>query len=163
VSVPNGGTGTASWNAYAVVIGGTNATNPLQQAPTGTTGMPLISAGPSASPGFGPYAPPVIPLVDAATILVDASLGNVYTVTLGGSRTMGTPSNATRNGQFILFRIQQPASAGPDTISWAGGYSFGAGSAPTLSTANNAVDEVAFRYDATLTKWLFQGSQLGFS
>ena len=39
----------------------------------------------------GAVAPDVVSLSDAATIAVDASLGNDFRVTLGGNRTMGTP------------------------------------------------------------------------
>ena len=45
-------------------------------------------------------------LTDAATIVVDASLGNDFTVTLGGNRILGNPSNPV-NGQRILFAIRQ--------------------------------------------------------
>lgn len=167
VSVPNGGTGDASLIAYAVLTGGTTATNPVQTvAALGGAGNPLVSGGAGAVPTFtSAMAPIPIALTDAATILVNAALGNYFTVTLGGSRTMGAPSNPT-DGQIIVFSIKQPASAGPDTISWtggAGGYSFGASGAPTLSIANNAVDEVAFRWSAIVGKALYQGSQLGFS
>ena len=39
----------------------------------------------------GALAPAVVDLTDAATIAVDASLGNDFRVTLGASRTMGEP------------------------------------------------------------------------
>lgn len=165
--VSNGGTGDASLTAFAVLAGGTTSTGPVQPvAALGGAGNPLVSAGAGALPTFtSAMAPIPTALTDAATILVNAALGNYFTVTLGGSRTMGAPSNPT-DGQIIVFSIKQPASAGPDTVTWtsgAGGYSFGAGSAPTLSTANNAVDEIAFRWSAIVGKALYQGSQLGFS
>jgi len=85
-------------------------------------------------------------------------------VTLGGSRTMGAPSNPV-NGQPLIFQLTQDGT-GSRTITWtsgAGGYTFGAGAAPTLSTAINTTDLVGFRYSAVVGKWCFQGSQLGFS
>jgi len=166
VSVPNGGTGDASLTAYALMTGGTNSTNPMQQVSgVGTAQFVLASAGAAALPVWQPPIPPVVALTDAATILVDASLGTYFTVQLGGSRTMDAPSNPV-NAQYIEFQVQQPSSAGPDTVTWtsgAGGYSFGSGSAPTLSTANSAVDCIGFRYSSVVGKWLYQGSQLGFS
>ena len=167
VSVPNGGTGDASFIAYAPVLGGTTSTNGLQSvAALGGAGNPLVSGGAGAVSSFTiGTAPIVTALTDAATILVNAQLGNYFTVTLGASRTMGAPSNPV-SGQFIEFEIKQPSSAGPDTVSWtggAGGYSFGASGAPTLSVTNSLTDVVGFRYSAAVGKWLYQGSQLGYS
>jgi len=165
VSVPNGGTGDASVAAYSVVVGGTTATNGLQTvASLGTANMALLSAGAGAVPVFAAPAAPVSPLTDAATITVNAALGTLLTVTLGGSRTMGAPSNPV-NGQPLIFQLTQDGT-GSRTITWtsgAGGYTFGAGAAPTLSTAINTTDLVGFRYSAVVGKWCFQGSQLGFS
>jgi hypothetical protein len=166
VSVPNGGTGATALLAYAVITGGTTATNQVQQVPgVGNIGNPLTSGGAGAVPSFGASAPLVFALTDAATILVDASLGNLATVTLGGSRTMGAPSNAARDGQPLVFELKQDVS-GSRIVTWttgAGGYTFGAVSAPTLSTSGGVTDEVVFRYSSRVGKWLYQGSQLGFS
>jgi hypothetical protein len=112
----------------------------------------------------GYLAPAVVTLTDASTIAVNAALGNDFRVTLGGSRTMGAPSNPV-DGQDITFMITQPASGGPDTVTWTsgtGGYSFGASSAPTLSTGASATDMVGFKYRATAQKWLYMGSLLGY-
>jgi hypothetical protein len=166
VSVPNGGTGGASLAAYAVVTGGTTATNQVQQVATlGNAGNPLVSGGPGAVPDFGALATVVIGLTDAATILVNAAAGNQLTVTLAGNRTMGIPSNPI-DGQVIIFELKQDAT-GSRTVTWtsgAGGYAFGTGSAPTLTTTAGATDYVGFRYSAIVGKWCFQGAEtLGFS
>ena len=80
----------------------------------------------------GGLAPAVVHLLDAATIAVDASLGNDFRVTIAGNRTMGTPSNPT-NGEQIIFQITQGTGA-PFTITWASGYEFSAAlPQPTLS------------------------------
>lgn len=50
-------------------------------------------------------------LTDAATITVNAALGNVFTVTLGGNRTMGAPTNPSLN-QVITFIIIQDGTGG---------------------------------------------------
>lgn len=51
--VPNGGSGIASATAYAVLCGGTTATNPFQSiASVGTMGQVLTSNGPGALPTF---------------------------------------------------------------------------------------------------------------
>ena len=61
-------------------------------------------------------------LTDAATIAVDASLGNDFRVTIAGNRTMGNPSNPT-DGQKIIFQVTQGT----------GGRSRSPGAAPTSS------------------------------
>src|SRR5689334_12983030 len=82
----------------------------------------------------GALAPAVVNLTDAATIAVDASLGNDFRVTLAASRTMGTPANPT-DGQKITLDITQ-GSGGSNTITWGSGYEFSTGlPQPTLSTA----------------------------
>jgi hypothetical protein len=55
-------------------------------------------------------------LADAATIVVDASLGDIGTVTLGGNRTMGAPSNPV-TGQRLGFTITQDGTGGR-TLAW---------------------------------------------
>lgn len=109
-------------------------------------------------------SPKAVTLTDAATVAVNASLGNEYDLTLGGNRTIGVPSNPV-NGQSIRMRVRQPASGGPFTVTWSsgvGGYSFGASSAPTLSTAASACDLIAFDYDSVKQQWMCCGYQLGF-
>jgi hypothetical protein len=103
-------------------------------------------------------APKVIALTDASTIVVDASLGNDFTVTLGGSRTMGIPSNP-HNGQKIEFELTQDGT-GSRLITWAsgsGGYTFGGSSAPTLNATAAASDVVAFRYSSGAGRWQYLG------
>lgn len=116
----------------------------------------------------GWLAPRVVTLTDAATVALNASLGNDYrlllTAAVGGTRVIGVPSSAV-NGQTITPAIQQPGSGGPCAVTWAsgaGGYDFGTDGTPTLSTAASAVDVIGFRYHSGLGKWLCQGWKLGF-
>jgi membrane protein YqaA with SNARE-associated domain len=105
----------------------------------------------------------VVALTDAATIAVDASLGNVFRVTLGGSRTVAAPANP-QEGQSIRFELKQDAT-GSRVITWtstAGGFSFGGGSAPTLTTTAAKTDSVRFTYNSVVGKWLYDGSNLAF-
>jgi hypothetical protein len=126
----------------------------------------LASAGVYAVAGgtlTGALVPSVSALTDGASIAVNASLGNVFTVTIAGNRTMAAPTNHTA-GQTIQFHITQDGT-GSRTISWASGasgYNFGAGSAPTLTTTAGDTDIVGFSYDATQGEWCYLGSQLGF-
>lgn len=113
----------------------------------------------------GALAPAVTALAFASTILVNAALGNVFTLTLTASTgTAGVPSNPV-SGQVIEFDIAQDGT-GSRTVAWAGGaggYEFGTAGAPVLSTAAGATDLVAFRYSAAKARWLYLGASLGFS
>lgn len=117
----------------------------------------LLKAGGTMT---GRLTPAVFPLTDAATITVDASLGNIATVTLGGSRTIGAPSNPV-NGQPLEFWLTQDGT-GSRLVTWNAVYSFGGGSAPALSTAAGSLDRVGFRYSSAKSQWLYNGSLAGF-
>jgi hypothetical protein len=107
-------------------------------------GMP--SAWPSAE------APAVVALTDAATIAVNAALGNVFRVTLAGNRTLGAPANPA-DGQQIDFEFTQGAG-GSHTLAYNAAYEFSTTIAsPTLSTAAGDVDLLSFRYSAVASKW----------
>ena len=107
-------------------------------------------------------APAVVVLADAATIAVDASLGNDFRVTIAGNRTMGNPSNPV-DGQKITFQVTQ-GSAGSFTLTWGSGYEFSAGlPQPTLSTTAGQTDLLAFIYNAAKGKWLLAAFVNGFS
>ena len=110
----------------------------------------------------GALAPAVVGLTDAATIAVDASLGNDFRVTIAGNRTMGTPANPT-DGQKITFQITQGA-AGSAAIAWGSSYEFSAGlPQPTLSTTAGQTDLLGFIYNAAKGKWLLATFVNGFS
>jgi hypothetical protein len=109
----------------------------------------------------GALSPAVVALTDAPTIAVDASTGNDFRVTLGASRTMGTPSNPA-NGQQIIFQITQ-GSTGSAALTWAAGYEFTTGlPAPTLSTAPGQTDLLGFIYNAVKGTWLLAAFVYGF-
>ena len=114
----------------------------------------------------GYVAPAVATLtfVGSGTTLVNAALGNAFALTLTDSTsTLGAPSNPV-DGQAIRVRVIQGGS-GSCTLAYAsstGGYDFGAAGAPTLSTSVGKVDILGFEYVASLTKWAYLGSGLGF-
>lgn len=84
-------------------------------------------------------------LTDASTITVDASLGNVFTVTLGGNRTLGNPSNAV-DGQKLLFRIRQDGT-GTRTLTLDTKYRLGTTiTSTTLTTTINKTDYLGVIY-----------------
>jgi hypothetical protein len=94
----------------------------------------------------------VIALTDAATIAVNASLGNTFTVTLGGNRTLGTPSNPT-SGQKIIVRVTQDGTGGR-TLSYSSGWNLGADfTGLGLSTTAGATDYIGAIYNGITSKW----------
>jgi hypothetical protein len=93
-----------------------------------------------------------VALTDASTIAVDASLGNHFRVTLGGNRTLGTPSNPA-DGQKISFEIIQDGTGGR-TLGYTSVYAFSTDiPSPTLTTTASKRDFLGFIYNAATTKW----------
>jgi hypothetical protein len=121
---------------------------------------PALAAGGTTEPGG--VAPAVVFLTDAATIAVDASLGNDFRVTLGASRAMGNPVNAL-DGQQVVFQITQ-GSGGSAAITWGSNYEFSVGlPQPTLSTGPGQTDLLGFIYNAGKGNWLLAAFVNGFS
>ena len=92
-----------------------------------------------------------VALADAATVAVDASLSNVFTLTLGDNRTLGQPTNPT-DGQGITIKITQDGT-GSRTLAYHADWLFPGGSDPVLSTAAGAVDVLSAVYWGDTTKW----------
>jgi hypothetical protein len=86
----------------------------------------------------------VVALTDGATIAVDLSLGNNFSVTLGGNRTLGDPSNVTAGQSGVIVVTQD--GTGSRTLAYGGSkYKFAGGTAPTLTAgAGGAVDVLAY-------------------
>lgn len=126
------------------------------------TASPASAASQATTVESGGLAPAVVYLTDAATITVDASLGNDFRVTIAGNRTMGAPANPA-NGQQIIFQVTQGSGA-PFTITWSSGYEFSAGlPQPALSTSAGQTDLLGFVYNSTTETWLFAAYLNGFS
>jgi Domain of unknown function (DUF4082) len=110
----------------------------------------------------GAVAPAVVALADAATIAVDASLGNDFRVTIAGNRTMSTPANPA-DGQKVTFQVTQ-GTGGPFTLSWGSGYEFSTGlPQPALSTTAGQTDLLGFIYNAAKSNWLLVAFVAGFA
>ena len=83
-------------------------------------------------------------LSDGSTITVNFTSGIHHSVTLGGNRTFGNPSNdGSAIGQCGSIFITQDGTGGR-TASFHSDYKFVGGTAPTLSTAANAVDRLDY-------------------
>jgi hypothetical protein len=88
-----------------------------------------------------------VTLTDAATIATDLSLGNQFQVVLGGSRTLGAPTNVVA-GQSGVIRVVQDGT-GSRTLAYNSVFKFPGGTAPTLTTTANAVDLLAYHVEST--------------
>jgi hypothetical protein len=81
-------------------------------------------------------------LTDAATIAVDMSVGNNFSVTLGGNRTLGNPTNLTAGQSGVIFITQD--GTGSRTLAYSSYWDFPNGTAPTLTTTASAVDVLVY-------------------
>jgi hypothetical protein len=90
----------------------------------------------------GVLAPVITTLTDGATITPDFSASCNFTVTLGGNRTMANPTNVVAGQSGSIFIVQD--ATGSRTLAWGTNWDWANGTAPTLSTAANAVDRVDY-------------------
>ena len=97
---------------------------------------------------FDSAAGNITALTDAATISVNFASSNNFSVTLGGNRTLGNPSNVVA-GQSGFIAITQDGT-GSRTLSYSSNWSFASGSPPTLTTTAGAIDILAY-YARTTT------------
>ena len=81
-------------------------------------------------------------LSDGSTITINMNSGTHHSVTLGGNRTFGQPSNQNVGQSGSIFITQD--GTGSRTASFNSAFKFVGGTAPTLSTAANAVDRIDY-------------------
>lgn len=84
-----------------------------------------------------------VALTDAATVAVDMSAGFNFSLTIGGNRTLGAPTN-TKNGQTGAIVITQDGT-GNRTLAYHANWKFAGGTDPTLSTAAGTVDVLFYQ------------------
>lgn len=147
------------------VTRGAEGTTPVSHA-GGFTVVQVVTAGwlgrvAVTAQANGVLAPVVVALTDAATIAVDASLGNSFKVTLGGNRTLGNPASPV-DGQQINLAVTQDGS-GSRTLGYGTAYAFSTSlPSPTLSTGAGATDYLAFIYSAAASAWRLTSFVSGF-
>ena len=90
----------------------------------------------------GNAAQNIAALTDAATIAVDMSAANNFSVTLGGSRTLGNPTGLIAGQSGVIFITQD--GTGSKTLAYSSFWDFSQGVAPTLTTTANAVDALVY-------------------
>jgi hypothetical protein len=92
-----------------------------------------------------------VTVTDAASVAINADLGNNFIVTLSANRTVANPTNP-RDGQELNFLIVQDATGGR-TLTWSSAWEFLSGAAPTLTATANGADLVKAIYNSALAKW----------
>ena len=81
-------------------------------------------------------------LSDGATIATDLALSNHFSVTLGGNRTLGQPTNQVAGQSGSIFVTQD--GTGTRTLAYHADWKWVGGTAPTLSTTAAAVDRIDY-------------------
>jgi len=89
-----------------------------------------------------------VALTDAANIATDSSLGNVFSVTLGGNRTLDNPTNLVDGGTYSWIITQD--GTGSRTLAYGTLFKWPGGSVPVLSTAASSVDLITAVYNGTI-------------
>ena len=98
----------------------------------------------------------VTPLVDAATIAIDATDGKRFSVTLGGDHMLGNPSHPPADGKGILV-IVNPST---HTLSYDTEYNWGDMGAPTLTASKD--NYLGFIYSAGANEWRGVAASTGY-
>ena len=83
----------------------------------------------------------LVTATDGATVTFDLDTSNVFSVTLGGNRTLAV-SNADTGQCFVLRLVQD--GTGSRTVTWFNTIKWTDGTEPSLSTDANAVDLFGF-------------------
>lgn len=124
-------------------------TNPSGYITSAALSPYLLKAGGTMT---GAFIESVVTLTDAANISVDATLGNIFTVTLGGNRTLSNPTGAV-NGQKMTFRITQDGS-GNRTLAFDTKFRFGTDlTSITLTTTASKTDYIGVIYNSADDKF----------
>jgi hypothetical protein len=105
-----------------------------------------IGAVPGSASGGGSAGPPVA-LVDGATIPVNAGLGQTFTLTIGGNRSLANPTGLV-DGETYTFRITQDGTGGR-TLAFGSAYRFNGDVAPILSGGPGKKTVLHFTSDGT--------------
>jgi len=117
---------------------GTVSNGDLDFVPHGTGGV-LVSGSP-----IGGKA--AVALTDQANIATDAALGNVFTCTLGGNRTLDNPTNLVVGLTYMWVFTQD--GTGSRTLAYGAMFLFETNT-HTLTTAAASVDTIIGTYDGT--------------
>jgi len=97
---------------------------------------------------FDSAAGTIASLTDAATISINFASSNNFSVTLGGNRTLGNPTNVVA-GQSGFIAVTQDGT-GSRTLAYSSNWSFAGGDPPILTVGAGKTDVLAY-YARTTT------------
>lgn len=92
-----------------------------------------------------------------AGFTVNWNNGNVQYIQLASGANTFTPSNPQSGATYIL-QIKQPSAGAAGTMTWGSSVKWPAGTEPTWSTANDAIDVVTLIYNGTTTHYYAVGT-----
>ena len=81
-------------------------------------------------------------LTDGTNISIDFNVGQNFTVTLAGNRTLDNPTNCVAGQVGSIFVVQD--GTGSRTLAYGTSWDFPAGEAPVLSTDAAAIDRIDY-------------------
>jgi hypothetical protein len=132
---------------------GTTCQGNVPAGPSALAGTEKIPADTGLASGASPQTVVVTPntleiykraasaLTDGATITPDYNNSSLFTVTLGGNRTMAAISNIVQ-GANVRFVLTQDGT-GSRTVTWNTAYQWAGGTAPTLTTTAAHYDVIS--------------------
>lgn len=112
-------------------------------------GTVVLTAGQQSIAGGKTLVP--VALIDAANIATDVSLGNTFTVTLGGNRNLSAPTNPI-DGQKVIWIFTQDGT-GNRTLTFDVIFDFGNLPTLILSSAAAKKDYMGAIYNSGSSKW----------
>ena len=83
----------------------------------------------------------LVTATDGTTVTFDGDTGNIFTVTLGGNRTLAL-SNIDAGQSFIIRLVQD--GTGSRTVTWFSTIKWADGVEPTLTTTGDKTDVFGF-------------------
>lgn len=158
LAVPFGGIGTATLTAFAVIVGGINATAPLQAiASTGATGAVLTSNGPGVRPSFqsGAGTGDVVGPSSATDLALAAFNSTTGKLILNTPVTINTTSGKLTGAQFGNAGLKVEDTNASNVLIITPGTDLSADRVLTLTTGD-AARTITLSGNPTLNDWFDQ-------
>lgn len=167
------------WNGYRIGIMKTDGTaNSVLVAPNGTDTingvnvtfqlnadndfMWLIADGVSAWTILSSQIFGAIPLIDGATVALNAILGRHFRLTTTTNPTISAPTNPSDGQRIIIEIIASGGARSPGLSTAAGGFRYGSDIVTIPSVASGTALEIGCVYNSTTNNWRVVGTANGY-